>query len=120
MQKCRICGCDDNHACKGGCYWVENDLCSQCFEKMQSYQVSFFKGIYAANQKMAITNNSLILADELPSEHYAEGFVYGYIEAKNQYDDEENLEFEEDPQPGEYYTVLVVENVEDKIYYFFK
>jgi len=29
--KCRICGCDDDHACEGGCYWVEPDLCSGCW-----------------------------------------------------------------------------------------
>lgn len=27
---CRVCGCTDLHACEGGCYWVEPDLCSQC------------------------------------------------------------------------------------------
>lgn len=34
---CRVCGCIDQRACPGGCYWanVEHDLCSQCrgFEK---------------------------------------------------------------------------------------
>ncbi len=29
-QKCRVCGCTDDHACAGGCYWVEPDLCSRC------------------------------------------------------------------------------------------
>lgn len=29
-QQCRICGCTWDNACKGGCYWVEEDLCSQC------------------------------------------------------------------------------------------
>lgn len=32
-QKCRVCGCTWDHACPGGCYWVEEDLCSACFEK---------------------------------------------------------------------------------------
>jgi hypothetical protein len=27
---CRACGCTDDHACKGGCFWVEDDLCSRC------------------------------------------------------------------------------------------
>jgi hypothetical protein len=31
-QKCRVCGCTDNNACEGGCYWVEDDLCSKCAE----------------------------------------------------------------------------------------
>lgn len=29
-KKCRVCGCTDDKACVGGCYWVEDDLCSQC------------------------------------------------------------------------------------------
>ena len=31
-QRCRICGCTQDNACEGGCYWVEEDLCSQCME----------------------------------------------------------------------------------------
>lgn len=29
---CRICGCTDDYACHGGCYWVDDTktLCSQC------------------------------------------------------------------------------------------
>lgn len=27
---CRVCGCTDDMACPGGCYWVEPDLCSRC------------------------------------------------------------------------------------------
>ncbi len=29
-QVCRVCGCTQNNACPGGCYWVEDDLCSAC------------------------------------------------------------------------------------------
>lgn len=28
--KCRQCGCDNAHACKGGCGWVEKNLCTRC------------------------------------------------------------------------------------------
>lgn len=31
-RKCRICGCTDDKACPGGCYWVGRDLCSKCEE----------------------------------------------------------------------------------------
>lgn len=34
-KKCRVCGCDWLHACHGGCYWVEDDLCSCCVDKIQ-------------------------------------------------------------------------------------
>jgi len=30
VQRCRICGCTDDHGCYDGCYWVERDLCSAC------------------------------------------------------------------------------------------
>lgn len=29
---CRVCGCTQDNACPGGCYWVEPDLCSKCAE----------------------------------------------------------------------------------------
>lgn len=29
-RRCRVCGCTDEWACEGGCYWVEEDLCSTC------------------------------------------------------------------------------------------
>ncbi len=32
-KKCRKCGCTEDHACAGGCYWVEDDLCSSCITK---------------------------------------------------------------------------------------
>ena len=31
--KCKECGCSDKNPCKGGCYWVEPELCSKCEEK---------------------------------------------------------------------------------------
>lgn len=32
-RKCHVCGCTFNNPCEGGCYWVEEDLCSKCAEK---------------------------------------------------------------------------------------
>lgn len=37
-QRCRVCGCTWNNACMtefGPCYWVEDDLCSACAEKVK-------------------------------------------------------------------------------------
>ncbi len=34
-QKCRICGCDWNHACNDHDYWFAEDICSACAEKMK-------------------------------------------------------------------------------------
>jgi hypothetical protein len=30
FQVCRGCGCSNFAACEGGCWWVEDDLCSTC------------------------------------------------------------------------------------------
>lgn len=30
VRKCRRCGCTENSACDGGCWWVDVDLCSRC------------------------------------------------------------------------------------------
>ena len=34
VARCRVCGCTEDHACPGGCYWVDDpqggDLCSAC------------------------------------------------------------------------------------------
>ena len=35
-QKCRICGCSWFNACPGGCWWVEKDLCSACYDRLMS------------------------------------------------------------------------------------
>jgi protein gp37 len=32
-RACRVCGCTENNACEGGCWWVEDDLCSSCVGK---------------------------------------------------------------------------------------
>ncbi len=29
-QTCRVCGCTDLDGCPEGCFWVEEDLCSEC------------------------------------------------------------------------------------------
>jgi len=29
-QRCRVCGCTDQRACPGSCYWVRSNLCNKC------------------------------------------------------------------------------------------
>jgi len=29
-RRCRVCGCTQNRACPGRCWWVAADLCSSC------------------------------------------------------------------------------------------
>ena len=31
---CRVCGCTEYNACEGGCWWVEEDLCSACADEL--------------------------------------------------------------------------------------
>lgn len=31
---CRFCGCTDDHACEGGCHWVQPTICSACANKL--------------------------------------------------------------------------------------
>ncbi len=33
VRQCRVCGCTENNACDGSCWWVEHDLCSNCVGK---------------------------------------------------------------------------------------
>lgn len=32
-QVCHICGCTYNSPCEAVCYWVEQELCSECVGK---------------------------------------------------------------------------------------
>jgi hypothetical protein len=36
VRRCRVCGCSDDRACLGGCFWVEADLCSACVPRAPS------------------------------------------------------------------------------------
>lgn len=29
-RACRVCGCTESHGCANGCFWVDDDLCSNC------------------------------------------------------------------------------------------
>ena len=30
LPACRVCGCTEHNACPDGCWWIEDDLCSNC------------------------------------------------------------------------------------------
>lgn len=36
VATCRVCGCTDDRACEGGCWWVEPDLCSTCASRIEA------------------------------------------------------------------------------------
>lgn len=29
-MRCAVCGCSDSQACRGGCIWASDGLCSRC------------------------------------------------------------------------------------------
>lgn len=35
-QKCKYCGCTQERACRGGCYWIYENVCSECEEKFNN------------------------------------------------------------------------------------
>lgn len=48
---CRECGCWDWNACVGGldgpCWWVEEDLCSECAARQQGAADPAYSGLWA-------------------------------------------------------------------------
>ena len=44
-RTCRVCGCQQRRACPGGCYWVEEDLCSACVEKDEERKKAEVEGL---------------------------------------------------------------------------
>jgi hypothetical protein len=43
-QVCRVCGCTNFAACAGGCWWVEDDLCSSCSCPHPDWRLSYLPG----------------------------------------------------------------------------
>lgn len=33
-ETCKVCGCTNDKACDGGCWWVAKELCSKCADKL--------------------------------------------------------------------------------------
>ncbi len=105
-QTCRVCGCDDLHSCKGGCHWVEEDLCSQCHEKMNMYFITV-KEIVASKetieQKPVLEPNATVLAEELESQEACDAYIAGYMDAKD-------IQNAEHIEPGDVYIQFDVFN----------
>ncbi len=38
-QQCMFCGCTDDHACPGGCSWVELNVCSRCKDRLNGNEL---------------------------------------------------------------------------------
>jgi CRISPR/Cas system-associated protein Cas10 (large subunit of type III CRISPR-Cas system) len=85
-RTCRVCGCDDLHSCKGGCHWVEEDLCSFCHAKSHLFFITV-KEIIAtkeiAEKEPVIDPNATVLAEELESQEACDSYIAGYMDAKD-------------------------------------
>lgn len=75
---CKVCGCSQDHACAGGCYWVTSDLCSNCV-----YSIFTCEAIVSTDKGSlkSIDGTEDYLADEVISEEISEGFIYGHAAA---------------------------------------
>ncbi|MGE4321039.1 MAG: hypothetical protein AB7E61_06305 [Acholeplasmataceae bacterium] len=116
-QTCRVCGCDDLHSCKGGCYWVEEDLCSQCSEKMNMYYIRLKKVSATDSDDDFITVDDfeeLTIAEEVSTREEYDAFIAGYFTAMSW-----NSEFEIFVPGDIYYEVSVfnyLNEIQDQYY----
>lgn len=57
-QPCWICECTDEHACAGGCWWIDADetVCSACFESFFLRRIA----TESANAKVAVCLDQLL------------------------------------------------------------
>jgi hypothetical protein len=109
QTKCRVCGCDDDHACKGGCFWIEPDLCSQCYEKSQLFSIKL-RNVEFHDEEMIDNHSEVkVIAEEIPEETIAEGFIYGYAAAMD-YEDLSDVSLENltDEANDEHKTVRAI------------
>lgn len=79
-QKCRVCGCTQERACPGGCYWVEPDLCSSCVDEQIEISFGYFKYEDESSDRVQILE-TVGLACDFNSVEEAEAFIHGYATA---------------------------------------
>lgn len=66
-QTCRECGCTQNNGCPNGCWWVAEDLCSDCTE-ISHYPLE--KEIYSRVSKLEYqtyqhSDNSKVMTEQI-------------------------------------------------------
>ena len=74
MSTCKVCGCTDERACQGGCFWVDKQetICSSCAIN----NITFENKITGKHIKVIATQNNpyaqngLQLRVELPATPY--------------------------------------------------
>jgi hypothetical protein len=110
VRKCKVCGCTQNNACPGGCYWVEDDLCSACNTILIKKSVITFN----SKDKKTFKEEAKVIAEGFENLDVARGFINGIGFAKdmNSFDDNEPLSY---PVDVEEYSVYDAGNLKGSI-----
>ena len=66
MPKCRFCGCTDERACEGGCFWVLPDACSRCAIEMLELAGMQTEWLELAQQEYLMQSSVAINLDDEP------------------------------------------------------
>ncbi|WP_086314591.1 hypothetical protein A5821_002173 [Enterococcus sp. 7F3_DIV0205] len=60
-RKCDDCGCTQNNACVGGCYWITDNLCSSCLENKADHDLKigpvYFEAVIQGLKNFEIRRN---------------------------------------------------------------
>jgi hypothetical protein len=75
-----VCGCTQERACPGGCYWLEPDLCSSCVDQQIEISFGYFKYEDESSDRVQILE-TVGLACDFNSVEEAEAFIHGYATA---------------------------------------
>ncbi|CAM4165616.1 hypothetical protein [Erysipelothrix aquatica] len=73
IEKCKRCGCDWYHPCEGGCYWVDDELCSSCatedelkmYEEIKQAHIDYFSSAIGLDRKNESKLNENISVSKL-------------------------------------------------------
>lgn len=74
IEKCKICGCTDERACEGGCYWIAENLCSRCADKLIENNKQLQSQLDTANKKLDEIKKYLNCNEYFESTHFDENF----------------------------------------------
>ena len=81
LHFCKVCGCSDTHACPGGCYWVTDDLCSNCVYSIFTCEAIVTQNPSHIPSLVPIDGTEDYLADEVTSKEICEGYIAGHAAA---------------------------------------
>ena len=69
-EKCWVCGCTDNHACPGGCYWALPGLCSRCADIMGNQKETLISFLQRKAERAYLTYANYCYRDENRGEEF--------------------------------------------------